>query len=193
MTNAVLPSDQRARMGGLLFLASLLVFFVTSLLFYALYAWSRRADQARLESLPLAFLASTACLIAISLMVHQATIAIRRDRWTKTSRLLGVSTLIAIVFLAVQGLAMWQMLDGAVGVAGNGSGVVGLVVVLAILHALHVLGGVVSLAIVAVRTQLGKYDHERHYAVDFAALYWHFLDVVWIVMLATFWATTGGF
>jgi len=32
----------------------------------------------------------------------------------------------------------------------------------------------------------GKYDHERHWAVDHCASYWHFLDVVWACMLITF-------
>ena len=76
---------------------------------------------------------------------------------------------------------------------GTRKGVVGMVVVLAVLHALHVLGGVVALGLVAVRSLKGRYDHERHWPVDFTAQYWHFLDVVWLCMLAVFWLTTGGF
>ncbi|MGV3482828.1 MAG: cytochrome c oxidase subunit 3 [Planctomycetaceae bacterium] len=190
---AVLPTDQRARLGGRLFLCSLLVFFVTSILFYGLYAWSRRDDPFRQTPLPLSFLFSTASLIAISAMVHAATRAVRRDRWTQTCWLLGISTVAAIVFLIVQMLAMQQILAGPASAAGNGRGVVGMVIVLAFLHALHVAGGVISLGIVTVRAGLGRYDHERHFAVDFAAQYWHFLDLVWLVMLVAFWTTTGGF
>ncbi len=76
---------------------------------------------------------------------------------------------------------------------GMATGVSGMVVVLAFLHALHVAGGVLALGIVGARSLLGKYDHERYWAVDFAALYWHFLDVVWVSMLVVFWLTTGGF
>ena len=88
---------------------------------------------------------------------------------------------------------MVNMLLGPAMYAGTGKGVVGMVVVLAILHALHVLGGIVALGIVTVRSAAGRYDHERHWPVDFAAQYWHFLDLVWISMLVTFWYTTGGF
>jgi len=192
-TVAELPSDIRARLGAWWFIGSLVIFFFSSILMYGIYAYSRRDDPFRDAPLPLSFLASTICLIAISAMVHQATIAVRRDRWSKTSWLLSTSTVVAIVFLAVQVFAMLEMLDETVGAAGNGRGVVGMVVVLAFLHALHVAGGVISLAIVAVGAAVGKYDHERHFAVDFAAQYWHFLDIVWLVMLAAFWATTGGF
>lgn len=190
---ALLPTDQRARLGGWLFLSSLVVFFVTSIFFYAIYAWSRRDDPFRQAPLPLSFLLSTACLVAISALVHAATFSVRRDRWAKTCWLLGLSTVAAILFLVVQTLAMRQMLLETVGAAGNGRGVMGMVIVLAFLHALHVAGGVIWLGIVSVRAGLGRYDHERHFAVDFAAQYWHFLDIVWLVMLAAFWATTGGF
>lgn len=190
---AVLPNDQRARLGGWLFLGSLVVFFVTSIGFYGIYAWSRRDDPFRQAPLPQSFLVSTACLVAISAMVHGASRSVRRDRWIRTACLLGLSTVTAIVFLSVQVFAMQRLLSETVGAAGNGRGVVGMVIVLAFLHALHVAGGVIWLGMVTVRTGLGRYDHERHFAVDFAAHYWHFLDIVWIIMLAVFWATTGGF
>jgi len=40
---------------------------------------------------------------------------------------------------------------------------------------------------------MGKYDHERYWPVEFSAHYWHFLDLVWLCMLAVFMMTTGGF
>jgi cytochrome c oxidase subunit 3 len=188
-----LPSDQRARLGAWWFIGSLVVFFVTSILFYALYAWSRKDDPFRQEPLPISFLLSTLLLVGISVLVQRATYTIRRDRWAKTCGLLVASTALSIAFLAIQILAMLQMLDDTVSAAGNGRGVVGMVIVLAFLHALHVAGGVIALGLVALGAGTGRYDHERHFAVDFAAQYWHFLDIVWVVMLLAFWATTGGF
>ncbi len=187
-----LPSDSRARLGAWLFLASLLVFFLTSILFYLIYAWSRRDDPFRSAPLPWSFVLSTMCLLGISYLSHLATIAVRRDRWERASQLLTASTISAVVFLVIQVLAMRQMLDQTLGYGQNGRGVVGMVVVLAFLHALHVAGGVIALGVVAVRARSGRYDHERHFAVDFSANYWHFLDIVWIIMLAVFCATTGG-
>ncbi len=107
--------------------------------------------------------------------------------------LLGISNVAAIVFIGLQVWSMYDMLETTVGKHGSGRGVMGMVIVLAFLHALHVAGGIISLGIVTVRTIMGRYDHERHFAVDFAAQYWHFLDIVWIAMLLAFWLTTGGF
>lgn len=47
------------------------------------------------------------------------------------------------------------------------------------MHAFHVLTGLIFLAIVWVNGRKGLYD-ERHYPVEAAAVYWHFVDVVWI-------------
>ena len=190
---ATLPSDQRFHLGGVLFLVSLLVFFLCSILLYGIYAYARRDDPQSLEKLPISFLVSTMCLLVISVLVHFSTVTIRRERRTATSALLGISAVAATVFMAVQYVSMANMLMGPGMSEGTRKGVVGMVVVLAVLHALHVLGGVVALGLVAVRSLKGRYDHERHWPVDFTAQYWHFLDVVWLCMLAVFWLTTGGF
>lgn len=189
----VLPVDRRVKQGGWLFLLSLLVFFLTSILLYGLYAYSRRGDPLNATPLPKAFLVSTVFLVAISGLVHVATRSIRRDRYGTTAWLLGISTFAAIIFIAIQCFAMNELLLGPATFEGPGRGVAGMVVVLAILHALHVLGGIFALGIVAARSAFEKYNHERHWPVDFAAQYWHFLDLVWIAMIATFWLTTDGF
>ncbi len=47
-------------------------------------------------------------------------------------------------------------------------------------HALHVLSGVIFLIIVYRNGRKGLYTAERHWPVEAAAVYWHFVDVVWI-------------
>jgi cytochrome c oxidase subunit 3 len=45
------------------------------------------------------------------------------------------------------------------------------------------------MVIVNIRAAMGKYDHESNMGVRHAALYWHFLDAVWLVMLTMFLVT----
>lgn len=188
-----MPSDHRFQQGGALFLLSLLVFFLSSILLYAIYAYSRREDPQTSSTLPSDFLISTVCLLLISGLIHWATRTVRREQRKSTSILLCVSAVTAVLFISVQYQAMINLLSGPALNGGTGKGIAGMVVVLAILHALHVAGGVVALGIVSIRALLGRYDHERHWPVDFAAQYWHFLDLVWLCMLAAFWLTSGGF
>ncbi len=186
----LLPSDRRQRLGGYLFLLSLLIFFLSSILLYFIYAYSRRGDAQ--TNLPTVFLVSTACLLVISVLVHLATRTVRRDRHTTTFLLLAFSGLAALLFIGMQCRAMGTMLTGTI-LDGTERGIAGMVVVLALLHALHIAGGIIALGMVGVRSMRGRYDHERHWPVDFAAQYWHFLDIIWLFMLAAFWMTSGGF
>jgi cytochrome c oxidase subunit 3 len=48
-------------------------------------------------------------------------------------------------------------------------------------HAFHVFTGVVFLAIVLRNGLRGRYSAEKHWGVEACAVYWHFVDVVWIV------------
>jgi len=50
---------------------------------------------------------------------------------------------------------------------------------------LHVVGGLIYLMMVLLKAYAGRYDHERYTGVRHAAMYWHFLDIVWLVMFGT--------
>ncbi len=51
-------------------------------------------------------------------------------------------------------------------------------------HGAHVLLGLIMNGYVQVRAWLGHFNAERHDAVSNAVLYWHFVDGVWLVILA---------
>jgi cytochrome c oxidase subunit III len=48
------------------------------------------------------------------------------------------------------------------------------------MHAFHVLTGLVLLAILAYRGYKGQFSPEHHFGVEAGAIYWHFIDVVWV-------------
>ncbi|MBA3655370.1 MAG: heme-copper oxidase subunit III [Actinobacteria bacterium] len=53
------------------------------------------------------------------------------------------------------------------------------------LHGLHVAMGLAMSAVVQLKVALGKVDERRHLTLDVFALYWHFVDVVWIFVFAS--------
>ena len=64
------------------------------------------------------------------------------------------------------------------------------------LHAVHVLGGLVPLAMVTVAAYQGMYGRKKHAAVRYTAVYWHFLDCRVVCglhrrVLAVMWLTLG--
>jgi heme/copper-type cytochrome/quinol oxidase subunit 3 len=56
-------------------------------------------------------------------------------------------------------------------------------------HMAHVTAGVIALLFVGVWNQLGYFDRERHAAIANAAIYWHFVDAVWVTIFFTFYIT----
>ena len=188
-----LPADRRAQQGGLLFLGSLLVFFLASIVLYLLYAYWRRDDLTNPPRLPFSFVLSTGCLLLISPLMHLATNAAAREYRRRMVGYLLVSLLIAIGFMGVQVGALDEIMRIPALTITPEKGVMGMVIVLAVLHGLHVAGGVIALGLVTYGALRGRYDHERYWAVRFSATYWHFLDIVWICMLTAFWMTSGGF
>jgi cytochrome c oxidase subunit 3 len=51
-------------------------------------------------------------------------------------------------------------------------------------HGLHVTVGVIFLAICLVRSLRGEFTAKSHFAVEAAEMYWHFVDIVWIIVFS---------
>ncbi len=51
------------------------------------------------------------------------------------------------------------------------------------LHALHITGGILTLVVLFVLARKNYFSKEYYSPVDVAALYWHFVDMVWIFLL----------
>ncbi len=49
-------------------------------------------------------------------------------------------------------------------------------------HGMHVLVGVICLIFVFLRSMRGAYTKEEHKGIEIAGLYWHFVDLVWIIL-----------
>lgn len=82
---------------------------------------------------------------------------------------LGVVFLIGVVVFEWQGhIKPWDGIYGAVLYGMTG------------LHALHVLSGVVLILIVWNLGRKGHFSAERHWGVEATAVYWHYVDLVWI-------------
>ncbi len=51
-------------------------------------------------------------------------------------------------------------------------------------HGLHVTIGVIFLLICLIRSQRGDFTARKHFAVQAAEMYWHFVDIVWVVVFS---------
>ncbi|MGR3624833.1 MAG: cytochrome c oxidase subunit 3 [Limimaricola sp.] len=125
-------------------------------------------------------------LLALSSLGLQAAAwAARRGDGAGLTRWLGLSTAAMAGFLAAQGLAWVRLAESGQTLAATPGA--SFFYLISGLHVLHVLGGLLALARVALR--LGE-DPRAASAIGLCAIYWHFLLIVWVAMLAilTGWA-----
>ena len=164
-----------------LFLAALAMLFGATMVGYFIVR-SRQSAAASLQ-LPRTLWISTALMLAGSVAIHFAVAAARRERQQELRRHLVMTCIFAALFVIVQTPALIRLIDQHRALsASQNVHLYGLVFFLILVHALHVLGGVVGLGITTANAFRGRYDHENYVGVKSAAMYWHFLDVVWIIM-----------
>jgi len=89
---------------------------------------------------------------------------------TIITMVLGIGFLVGVVGVEWQ-IAPFRPSDGAEGA---------IFYMMTGMHAFHVLTGVLFLIVIVRNGLKGKYTAERHWGVEAAANYWHFVDVVWI-------------
>ncbi|MBX3423319.1 MAG: heme-copper oxidase subunit III [Pirellulaceae bacterium] len=181
--------DRRSLQGVMLLFVSLGVFFFSSLILYAIYVVMRVGPEAgsiRPFYLPPIFVLTTVILVAISTLLHLAVQASRQQKLTDLARYIGISFVLSLLFFLVQGIALNWMIQQLLQPADTMLNLYGFTLFLVLVHAAHVIGGVAGMIFLLFGLARGAYDHESHFPVRFCALYWHFLDIVWIIMLACF-------
>ena len=190
---------KRAQLFGmLLFLLGLALVFASSLLLYVIFRLKApglaELGAYRTPLFDVKLYASTAIVLLASVTIHRALQMVRREQQAAFKRWLWITNALALAFVAVQTPAMIDLLslDPHAGPAAAQQGISretrlwSVLFIFVLLHALHVIGGIIYLVLVTVKAHAGKYDHEHSVGVRHAALYWHFLDVVWITMFGTF-------
>jgi len=120
----------------------------------------------------------TTILLVSSVLMNRAEIAVGVGdqktflRNTLFTMILGIIFLLGVV--GVEWPLASQHISAREGVAGS------IFFTMTGFHAFHVLTGVIFLFIIWNNGRKGLYTVERHFAVEAAAIYWHFVDVVWI-------------
>jgi cytochrome c oxidase subunit 3/cytochrome o ubiquinol oxidase subunit 3 len=123
----------------------------------------------------------TICLLSSSLSIHFAVSALRKGRVGAFGLWWFVTMLLGTIFLAGTALE-WRHLIFAKGLTVSTSLFGTTYYSLVGLHAFHVTVGLILLALGLILTLLGKVKREHHERADVFSLYWHFVDVVWVVV-----------
>jgi len=172
-------------LGMTLFLISLGILFAASMVGYLIIRLTSDAGPPRgTLRLPLGLWISTAIILASSVTIHHALRNVRLDRQRAFRLAMLVTVLLGFAFLFVQGPNLYRLLQVHVSVRLQNIHLYGLVLLLIALHAAHVIGGLIALTLATGKAFKGRYDAASYEGVKYCVMYWHFLDVVWVVMFA---------
>jgi cytochrome c oxidase subunit III len=143
---------------------------------------------------------NTFVLLSSSFAIAWAIHLVRHDRLRGATWSLACVLLLGLVFLALKGVE-WSthVAEGVVpGIAyagpdhGPGTslfftlyyGMTGL-------HAFHVIAGLALVAWVFRRARRRRLDREHHLSLELVAVYWHFVDAIWVFLWPMFYLMHG--
>lgn len=127
---------------------------------------------------------NTVVLIASSVLVWRGERAIKRGAAESASLWIAAGALLGAIFVGVQ-VVEWS--DKKFGIATSSYG--SLYFTITGFHMLHVIVGVAILLALALWSALGYFDSRRNAAISAGAIYWHFVDAVWLAIFTSLYVT----
>jgi cytochrome c oxidase subunit III len=155
-------------------------------LLFSYYYFAAQYGQGWIPVMPELELAATNTLVllASSLSVWWGDRSATRGRRAKQALGLAIGLALGVIFLVIQSIE-WGEKPFTYASTSYGSSYF----ITTGLHMAHVAVGAAMLATVLLWSLLGYFDRERHAPISIAAIYWHFVDLVWLTIFFTFYVT----
>ncbi|WP_016988055.1 heme-copper oxidase subunit III [Flavobacterium sp. ACAM 123] len=142
-----------------------------------------RVDWLKDFELPSAFYFSTLVIIGCSVTFHLAKKAIQKDNKKATTTFLFTTLVLGILFVILQFVGFDQIVQQGYYFTGSESTITTtFLYVVAVVHLLHLAGGLISLLIIIYNHFKQKYNSSQTLGIELGAMYWHFLDFLWIYL-----------
>lgn len=168
------------KLGMWIFLASEIMFFTALIAAFVMFR-SRGMMTIPEEALnvPLSAL-NTFILIVSSFTVVMALDSIQQERETRFLLFLLATLALGTTFIAIQGFEWNELFQHGVTPSGDLFGTA--FFVLTGFHGLHVIVGLLWLLIALLKAFRGDFTRENNMGIELFGLYWHFVDIVWIIL-----------
>jgi cytochrome c oxidase subunit III len=173
-----LPS--RGHVGMLSLIAAELAIFTIFVVAYLFYIGKSLTGPIPKDVLDVPIFA-TICLLSSSWTIHVAVKALQNGRLRAFGAWWFVTMSLGFIFLVETGREWHHLIfEKGLTISTNLFGTT--YYSLVGLHAFHVVVGLIGIAIAMILILLGKVKEEHSDRADIFSLYWHFVDVVWIVV-----------
>ncbi|WP_297762604.1 heme-copper oxidase subunit III [uncultured Muriicola sp.] len=148
---------------------------------------SVREDWLTDFQLPTAFFYSTAVIILSSFSYILAKSAVRKNEQKTAANWLIATLILGIVFIALQFMGFSEIIAQGYYFTGPTSNItMSYIFLIAAVHVLHVVAGIISLLVVLVSQLQRKYTPDNLLGMELGATFWHFLDLLWVYLMLFF-------
>lgn len=145
---------------------------------------SSRKDWDHELELPSLFYVSTAIIVFSSLVYFLAKRAAKQNKKQLGTMLLCVTLAMGIAFIYFQTEGFSQMVNEGNYLTGSvSSPKASFIYVIAGVHVIHVLAGIISLLVVLYNQVKGKYSSEEYLGISLGETFWHFLGILWVYLI----------
>ena len=202
MEHITIQSDQHydpeaSKLGMWLFIFTELLLFGGLFIVYSIYRYlNPQAFQLAGHELDTFIGAlNTVILLVSSMTIAMSTSALQHKNIKLTISLIGVTLLLALVFLVNKYFEWGLKFEHGIYPGSEhlhkdfGQGEIlffGLYFVMTGLHALHIIAGMVVMCVALARIRSGKTHAGKPVLLENAGLYWHLVDLIWIFLFPLF-------
>jgi cytochrome c oxidase subunit 3 len=148
---------------------------------------SAREDWLSDFKLPTAFYYSTAVIILSSFSYMLAKNAVQKNEQKTASNWLFATLVLGFVFIVLQFMGFSEIIAQGYYFTGPTSNItMSYIFLIATVHVLHVVAGIISLLVVLVRQLQRKYTPGNLLGMELGLTFWHFLDLLWVYLMLFF-------
>jgi cytochrome c oxidase subunit 3 len=149
-------------------------------------AYIVKSGQAGWEEVrtPKVFWYSTAVLLISSITMQAALRSFKQRAMQQFRRLFLLTLVLGIAFVILQWTGFKYLWNHGVRFEGAGAGQ--FLYIIFGLHALHVLGGIIALIVIAAQQFFGRTRSYSSTPIEVMSTYWHFVDILWLYLLIFF-------
>jgi len=188
---------EASKIGMWLFIFTELLLFGVLFVIYAVYRYiNHEAFHLAAEELD-SFVGAvnTVILLVSSMTIAMSTTSLQKKNKTLTLALAGITLILGVVFLVNKYFEWGTKFDHGIFpgseylIENLSQGEIlffGLYFIMTGLHALHIIIGLVLIAVVMWKVYTGKVHAERAALLENSGLYWHLVDIIWIFLFPLF-------
>lgn len=142
-----------------------------------------RPDWVKDFELPNAFIISTVVIVLSSITFLLAKRTLKQGNRSGTTIWLLATLALGIVFIFNQFSGFQQIIDMGYNFTGPTSNVtMSYIYLIAFVHILHVVAGLICLLVVIYNHFKQKYSAENLLGFELASTFWHFIDILWVYL-----------